>query len=173
MMVEKDVIGDAGMNEGIAVKKVIALVCTLLLLCGCSQDDRLPCVHCNELVNRWIPLENGDVVCGKCFTEREYLVCLNCDTAFDPDGSDAGGLGYCDGCAQELVRYCESCGYPYLLEQMYEEDGLYICAMCECAELEAIIDEYLAQDELTIEARFERAYAEAQENDRMNVDSGE
>lgn len=123
------------------MKKIIAIVCSLLLLCGCSQDDRLPCLHCNELVDRWISLENSDVVCGKCFTDRGYLICLNCRTAFDPKGSYAGGLGYCDGCADDLLGYCESCDRYYPKEQLYEEYGLYICALCKCAEMAAIIDD--------------------------------
>lgn len=125
------------------MKKILALVCTLLLLCGCSQDTRLPCVHCNELVDRWIPLENGDVVCGKCFTDRGYLVCRNCEYAYDPRECYVSDFGYCYDCESKLVGICSQCNTAYLLEQLGEtEDGeYYLCAVCENKDLKESVED--------------------------------
>lgn len=125
------------------MKRVIALVCALLLLCGCSNEEKEQCCDCDEWITGGITLKYGDTVCGKCFAEHGYLVCRNCGDAYDPEDCHVLNFGYCDRCESELVGVCVRCETAYLREQLgTTEDGeYYLCALCKNEELTEIIED--------------------------------
>lgn len=126
--------------------KMKRLVCVtlavLLLLCGCSQEERVPCVHCGEQIARGITLGNGDTVCGVCFSDCGYLICLGCGDAYDPYNSAAASIGYCGRCESKYAGACERCDEYYPLEQLViADEGYFLCVKCWNADLISIISD--------------------------------
>lgn len=128
------------------MKRVIALVCALLLLCGCSGEGSVDCHDCGERTVLGVALRNGDAICGNCFSEHGYLVCRNCGYIYDPDDCYVRDFGYCEACEEELVGVCVRCETAYLREQLgATEDGeYYLCAVCENKELKENVENLIA-----------------------------
>lgn len=127
----------------IFVKKILVLACALLLLCGCSGEEKEQCYDCGEWITGGITLKHSGTVCGKCFAERGYLVCRNCGDAYDPDDCYVEDFGYCDDCESELVGICGRCDNAYLRDQLgVSDDGEhYLCAVCENKDLKESVED--------------------------------
>lgn len=125
------------------MKKLVVLVCSLLLLCGCSQKERMACVHCGERVTEWIMRQDGDAVCVKCFSDKGYLVCRNCMDIYDPDNCYYPDFSYCAECEDEFVGLCWRCdtAYPLNLLSLAKDGERYICALCNNEKLTEIIND--------------------------------
>lgn len=124
------------------MKRIIALLCSLLLLCGCAQEEYVPCVYCGEEIANGLYLDNGDTICGECFNKEGYLVCQNCRDLYIPFDGYTSNFGYCEDCKEKFVGICWNCDGAYLIEQMGTTDNgeHYICPVCENQELIEIIN---------------------------------